>query len=166
MSFDYKFLKLAQKMKTTHTFEKAFGPAASFTGIVIFIAGLLAMFYSLNAIALVLVGAFMAFTNTSTTIDHEKKKVRFSNNIFGMIKIGKWMSLRDDMQIGTKQESNVYRTYSRSNQTIDLKVVYKKIYLFDRNRNPIFPIKQIKEKENVDEAIMEICKVLGVTRMS
>lgn len=153
-------------MKTTHTFEKSFGPAASFTGTVIFVAGLLATFYSLTALVLIVIGAFLAFTNTSTTIDDEKKMIRFSNNMFGFIKTGKWISLNKDMKLGVKQEKTLYRTYSRSNQTMDIKTQHKKIYLFDENNKPIVPLRMLRSAENKDVIINQLCEKLGIQRLA
>lgn len=153
-------------MKTTHTFEKSFGPAASFTGVVIFAAGLLATYYSLTALVLVVIGAFLGFTNTSTTVDSQNKRVRFTNNIFGIIRIGKWIPLHENMKIGVKQEKNIYRTYSRSNQTIDIKMLQKKIYLFDENSKPLVPIITLKDDENSKVMTDKFCDELGLTGLA
>jgi hypothetical protein len=149
-------------MKTTYTFEKSFGPAASFAGILIFIAGIITAFYSLTSLALVIIGAFIGFTNTSTTIDSQNKRVRFTNNIFGIIRIGKWIPLHKNMKIEPKQEKNLYRTYSRSNQTLDIKTLHKKLYLLDKNSKPLFPVRELKDNENTRVVIDELYKELGI----
>lgn len=162
------FLKaeLPKTMRNTYKFDKSFGPVASFSGILIFIAGLIASYFALAGLILVLLGAFIAFTNSSTTIDTKDKKVRFSNNIFGIIKIGKWIDLDKNMQVGIKRDNKVYRTYSRSNRTLDLKVNNIILYLFDNQGNPILPIMKIQKNENPNDEMDRISNELEISRMT
>ena len=153
-------------MITKNKLDKSFGPVASFSGILIFIAGLIATYFALTGLILVVLGAFIGFTSSSTTIDTKNKRIRFSNNIFGIIKTGKWINVDKDMQVGIKRDNKVYRTYSRSNRTLDLKVHNTKLYLFDKFQKPIMPIMQFQKNENIHVEIDRICNELGVTRMS
>ena len=73
-------------MKETHQFEKAFGPGVSFAGKTLFIVGLILLFYSTIGLILLLLGAFLGFTNTCTIIDFDKRKVKDSQN-YGLEKI-------------------------------------------------------------------------------
>lgn len=150
-------------MKSTYKFDKTFGPVASFSGIIIFIAGLIATYYALTGLVLVFIGAFIGFTDSSTTIDTENKKVKFSDNIFGIIKVGKWISVDKNMQIGIKQRNKVYRTYSRSNRTLDLEIHDKKLYLLDENKNPILPILKVQNNEDTKEEINKISRELNIS---
>ncbi len=153
-------------MSLTHKFDKSFGPVASFSGTLIFVAGLITTFFALSGLILVFFGAFIGFTNSSTTIDTENKKVRFTENIFGIIKSGKWLKVDQDMQIGTRQESSAYRTYSMSNRSIDLRVDNTIMYLFDQKGNPLIPIMQLKKGENPQEKMDEICRELEISRLT
>jgi len=153
-------------MSRTHKFDKSFGPVASFSGILIFVAGLIATFFTLSGLILVFFGAFIGFTNSSTTIDTKNKKVRFSENIFGIIKTGKWLKVDKEMQIGTRQESGAYRTYSMSNWSIDSKVDNAIIYLFDKSGNQLIPIMQLQQDEDPQEKINEICRELEIPRLT
>lgn len=152
-------------MSLTYKFDKSFGPVASFSGILIFVAGLIATYFALSGLILVFFGAFIGFTNSSTTIDTNNKKVRFSNNIFGIIKIGKWIRIDKDMQIETKRENEVYRTYSMSNRSLDLKVDNTIMYLFDKKGNPMLPIMRLQKDENPQEKMDEICRELEISRL-
>lgn len=153
-------------MKKTYKFDKSFGPVASFSGIVIFIAGLIATYFSLTGLILVILGAFIGFTNSSTTIDTENKMIRFSNNILGIIKTGNWINVDKDMQVGIKRDNKVYRTYSRSNRTLDLKVHETKLYLFDKNEKPILPIMRIQKKKDINDEIDKISSILEISRLT
>lgn len=153
-------------MSITYKFDKSFGTVASFSGILIFITGLIASYFALTGLILVFLGAFIGFTNSSTTIDTKNKKVRFSNNIFGIIKIGRWINIDKDMQVGKKRENKIYRTYSRSNRTLDLKVNNIIMYLYDKKAHPIFPIMRIQRDENPQEKIDKICKEFEISRLT
>lgn len=153
-------------MRITHKFDKSFGPAASFSGILIFIAGLIASFFAVSGLFLIIFGAFIAFTNTSTTIDAKNKKLRFSNNLFGIIKTGKWLKVDMDMQIGAKRASAVYRTYSMSNRSITSKVDHTILYLFDKEGNQLMPIMQLQRDEDSTEKIDELCSALAISKLA
>lgn len=152
-------------MRNTYKFDKSFGPVASFSGILIFIAGLIATYFALTGLILVSLGAFIGFTNSSTTVDSKNKKVRFSNNIFGIIKTGKWIDVDNDMQVGIKRDNKVYRTYSRSNRTLDLKVHNTIIYLFDNKGNSILPIMKIQKNKNPHDEMDKISRELEIPRL-
>jgi hypothetical protein len=152
-------------MKETFKFEKAFGPVASFSGYVILIAGLIASYFSLTGLILVLFGALIGLTNSCTTIDYANRKAKFSNNIFGFIKIGKWLDITDGMSIGIKKLNMTYRTYSRSNRILDIATKQIKIYLFDLHGNPIMPLKTIDTVDNPGKELEDLNKKLGLTIM-
>ena len=153
-------------MRNRYKFDKSLVPVASFSGILIFIAGLIATYFSLTGLILVLLGAFIGFTNSSTTIDAKNKKVRFSNNIFGIIKTGKWIDVDKDMQVGIKQDNKVYRTYSRSNRALDLKVHNTILYLFDNKGNPMLPIMKIQKNKNPHDEMDKIGRELEISRLT
>ena len=58
-------------MITVNRLDKAFGPVGTTAGISLFIAGLIISFFSFTGPILVLIGAFVGFTSTSTLIDHD-----------------------------------------------------------------------------------------------
>ena len=74
-------------------FEKSFGPVGIFAGVVLFVTGIILIIFHLSGLILLLIGAFVGFSSTSTLIDYENKRVIFSNNLFGIIRIGKWLKI-------------------------------------------------------------------------
>jgi hypothetical protein len=140
-------------MKRTYRFDKSFGPVASFSGIIIFVVGLAVTYYELSGLILVFFGSFVGFTNSNTTIDAVNKRVRYSNNIFGIIRIGKWLKVEKNMSVGIKKDNKVYRTYSRGNRILDIKGDARKIFLYDNDGNPIIPIKKVQNGKNIAEEI-------------
>ena len=152
-------------MKRTHWFDKSFGPVASFSGIIIFIVGLFVTYYELSGLILVFFGSLIGFTNTSTTIDVINKRVRYSNNIFGIIRIGKWLKVEKNMCIGIMKDNRVYRTYSRGNRILDIKAKSKKLYLFDNHGNPKIPVMKVQNDKNIAEDVDKLCKELEIPRV-
>ena len=70
------------------------------------------------------------------------------------------------MQVGIKLENKVYRTYSRSNRTLDLKVHNKVMYLFDKNGNPLVPLMKLLKNENYNNEIEKISSKLEISRLT
>lgn len=70
------------------------------------------------------------------------------------------------MQVGIKRHNKVYRTYSRSNRTFDLKVNNTILYLFDKNGSPMLPIMKIKKNKNLHDEIDKISRELEILRLT
>jgi hypothetical protein len=149
-------------MKRTNWFGKSFGPVASFSGMIILIVGLYATYYGLSGLVLVLFGFFIGFTDSSTTIDVRNKRVKYTNNIFGIIKIGKWVQVEKNMSIGIVRDNRVFRTYSRGNQILDIKEKAAKIYLFNQKGDPIVPIMQGQHDKNLAAEVDKLCYDLEI----
>ena len=150
-------------MKETHQFEKAFGPGVSFAGKPLFIVGLILLFYSTIGLILLLLGAFLGFTNTCTTIDFEKRKVKHSNNLFGFIKTGSWIDINDSMKTAICKSKHIYRTNSQSNKTADVETESTLICLFNSEGKKIMPLKKIVSIENQDTELTELNGKLGLS---
>ena len=98
-------------------------------------------------------------------IDYGKRRVKFSNNIFGFIRIGKWMSLELSMKIGIMESNQTYRAYSRGNRTLDVTQKDFRLFLYDSMDQEIMPI---KKTESLDAAKIELeieSKRLGLSIM-
>lgn len=143
-------------MTTKNKLDKSFGPAGTSAGIFLFAAGLIITFFSLPGLILVLIGAFVGFTSTSTLIDFDKKRIRFSNNIFGIIPIGQWISIQTDMKIGIKKSNKVWRAYSRSNRTLDIANNDYRLILYDSKGKEIMPL---QKSDNLDSAKLNLDKI-------
>jgi hypothetical protein len=152
-------------MKRTYYFGKSFGPVASFSGMIIFIAGLIATYHSYSGIILVIFGSFVGFTNSSTTIDPVNKRIRHSTNIFGIIKIGKWLRVDKNMRIAIKKDNKVYRTYSRSNRVLDIKSEARVIYLCDELGRILIPVMKIEKDQNNPKHAGNISDEFGLSRV-
>lgn len=142
-------------MITKNKLDKPFGPAGTSAGIFMFIAGIVVTFYSFTGLILVFIGAFVGFTSTSTMIDNDKKRIKFSNNLFGFIKTGQWIDIKPEMKLGLKKSNRVYRAYSRSNRTLDIDSKDIRLILYDSDNKQIMPIKKF---DSPDIAKVELKK--------
>jgi hypothetical protein len=143
-------------MITSNKLDKAFGPVGTQAGFILFVAGCLIAFFSLTGLVLILMGAFIGFTSTGTMIDFDKKRVRFSNNLFGIFPIGKWVVIQEDMKVGIKKSNKVWRTYSRSNRTLDIADNDYRLILYDSKGKEILPI---QKSDNLDSAKINLDKI-------
>jgi len=150
-------------MTENNKIEKSFGPVGSFAGILIFVAGMILSFFYFSALILVVIGAFVGFSSSSTLIDYEKKRVRFSNNLFGIIKIGKWLNIEQSMKIGIKSSNVTWRSYSQGNRTLDVENKDYRIMLFDAGNKEILPIKKINSKDLAKIELETIGNRLGLS---
>jgi hypothetical protein len=137
--------------------DKSFGPVGSSSGVIVFAAGLVITCFYFSGLILVLIGAFVGFSSTSTLIDLAKKRVRFSNNLFGIIRTGQWMNIYPAMKIGIKDSNVTWRTYSSGNRTLDINAKDFRIILLDIENKEIMPL---KKTDSYDSAKIE-CETLG-----
>jgi hypothetical protein len=145
--------------------DKSFGTVGTSAGVFLFIAGIIITCFYISGLILVFIGAFVGFTSTSTLIDYDKKRVKFSNNLFGIIKIGKWIYIEPDMKIRVIKSDVTWRAYGSSNQALDVIAKDFRLILYDSHDKEIMPI---KKTGTLDAAKIEIeieCKRLGLTKM-
>jgi len=143
--------------------DKSFGSVGTSAGVILFVAGVIITYFYISGLILMLLGAFIVFTSTSTLIDYDKKRVKFSNDIFGIIKIGKWITIEPDMKIGIKKSDVTWRAYGASNQALDVIEKDFRFILFDSNNKEIM---QIEKMETLDAAKIELetqCNKLGLS---
>lgn len=136
--------------------NKSFGPVGSFSGIIVFVLGLIATYSSVYMLSLVFVGAFVGFTSSATFIDFEQKRAKFSNNIFGIIRTGKWIAIETDMKIGLNISNQVWNAYSQGNRGIEVDEKNIQIILYSSNKQKIMPLKKLKSLDTAKEEIIKL----------
>lgn len=146
--------------------DKSFGPVGSFAGIVVFVAGLVSVYYSLFSIILLLIGAFVGFSYSCTLIDVDKKRIRFSNTLFGVIKTGQWLIVNPDMKIGISKSNKVWRSYSRGNRTLDIENKDYRLNLYDSSGKMIMPVRKTSDLNSAKSERQKICNQLGLSPVS
>lgn len=125
-----------------------------------FLGGIIATYYSLSGLVIVVVGAFVSFTTTSTFIDTENKRVKLSNNIFGFIPVGKWINITPEMKLGLKKSHFGYRAYIRGNQPVDIHNNDIRVFLYSADNKQLMPLKKFSSFETSKEGIKELGSIL------
>lgn len=154
--------KKPKRMKIYHIFDPSFGPVGSKAGLLVFAVGIIMIFYSVTAVILIVFGAFTGFSNSGTTIDPEKKRVRFSNNLFGIIPVGKWISIDKDMKIVVRKSMHGWRSYSRGNRVHDDVTCDFKISLDGADRKELMPLKRCSNQELAFVEAEKLCRTLEI----
>ncbi len=136
--------------------DKSFGPIGTLAGIKLLIVGIVLTIFSLYGLILIFLGAFVGLSSTSTLIDFDKKRIKFSNNLFGIFRIGRWIAITTDMKIGIKKSNKTWRTYSQGSRTLDISNKDFRIILYDSANKQIMPV---MKTETFDSAKIEIEKL-------
>jgi len=145
--------------------DKTFGPVGSFSGIVVFIAGLATIWFSLFALILILTGAFMGFSYSGVEIDFDQKRVRFMNVFFGIIKTGQWLNVNPDMKIGIGKSNKTWRSYSGGNRIVDVPSEDYRIFLFNASGKKLMPLKKFSDLITARKELDAIGKRLEISKM-
>jgi len=142
--------------------DKPFGPMGTSAGIFMLIAGVIAAYYSLTGLILVFVGAFIGFTSTSTLLDTDKKRIKLSNNLFGILPVGQWIEIKPDMKVGLKNTHRGYRAYSRSNRMYDVHNKDIRIMLYSADNKQIMPIKKFDSLDSAKTEMESLINQFGL----
>ncbi|MBV5315620.1 MAG: hypothetical protein JZU47_20130 [Prolixibacteraceae bacterium] len=145
--------------------DKSFGPVGSFSGIIVFVAGLASVWFSLFSLLLLVIGAFVGFTYSSTEVDSGQKRVRFLNNLFGIIKTGEWLNVKPDMKIGIRRSGKIWRTYSGGNRTLDSTTEDYRLILYDSKGKELMPLAKAENVDSAEAELERICRQLEINKL-
>lgn len=148
--------------KINNKLDITFGPVGSSTGLFLFLGGVVATYFSPMGLVLVLTGAFVWLTSTSTFIDPENMKVKFSNNLFGIIPVGKWIEIKPGMKLGLKKIHRGYRAYTRGTQPADIHLIDIRIILYGADNKEILPIKKFDSSESAKSELSDLIRILNL----
>jgi hypothetical protein len=140
--------------------DTVFGPFGSSTGLFLFLGGMVATYFSPLGLVLVVAGAFVWLTTTSTFIDTENKRVKFSNNLFGIIPVGNWMEIKPGMKLCLKRIHRGYRAYTRNTQPSDIHLIDIRIILCDQYDKEILQIKKFDSSKTAERELSDLKKIL------
>jgi hypothetical protein len=149
-------------MKTINKLDKPFGPAGAAAGLALFLVGILTVSYSLFSFFLILIGAFFGFTTTTSVIDADRKRVKLSNNLLGVLRIGKWISIERGMKIGIRKSSQVWQTASWSNRVLKIRNDDFRIILFDFDEKEIIPLQKAISRNEASKELAKLSRELGL----
>ncbi len=142
--------------------ERTFGPFGTSTGFFMLLGGIFATYYSFVGIFIAVVGAFVAFTSTSTLIDTDNNKIKHSNNLFGIIPVGKWIDIKPQMKLGLKKSHRGYLGSIRGTQPIGIHHNDIRIFLYDSDNKQIMPIKKFDSYESSKNELNNLSSLLSL----
>jgi hypothetical protein len=142
--------------------DKVFGPFGSSMGFFLFLGGVITAYYVPFSLIIAVIGAFVSLTSTSTFIDYEKKRIKFSNNLFGVFPAGKWIDIVPGMKLGLKKAHKGYQAYIRGNQPIGIHIKDIRIYLYGPDNKQIMPIDKFDSYESAKIELTELSDRLGL----
>ena len=147
-------------MITNNKLDKSFGPVGTTAGYVLFVVGLITIISSFYGLILIVLGAFVGFTSTSTFIDFEQKRIKFSNNLFGIISIGKWIPVEPSMKIGIEESNVTWNAFSRGNRNLAIEQKDFRILLCDSDNREMVTLMKTDSMESAKAEIKKLCKLL------
>jgi hypothetical protein len=146
----------------THRLDRLLGPSGSFGGWIILLTGLVAVFASLTALFLVIIGAFAALTTTISVIDTGRRRVKYATALFGFIRIGRWITITDDMKLRVRQSGRRYTAYSRGNRPLDMSISDFSIVLKASDGKEICPLQRFRNRQDAENQIVKLARRLNV----
>jgi hypothetical protein len=144
--------------------DKIFGPVGSSAGFFLIVAGAATTYFSFLGLVFVVLGAFTAFTSTSSIIDTGKKRIKFSNNIFGLISLGKWIEITPGMKLLLKKTRMGLRSYSISTTPLDYQTNDIRIMLMDPDNKQIMPVKKFISQDTARTELEELKVSMGLNQ--
>lgn len=143
-------------MIVNNKLDNTFGPFGSVMGYIILLFGIYVCFYSWIGVTTILVGAFLAFSYTSTKIDFKDKRVKYSSNLFGFFSIGYWIDIKPEMRLFVKdfnKKDDIFK--NTKNIQSPLKNNFR-IILTDENGKEIIAVKKTYDKLLAEKEMAEI----------
>jgi len=142
--------------------DRTFGPFGTSAGFFLMLGGIAATLFSPFAILLAFAGAFICFTTSGAVIDTAKKRVRLTDDIFGIIPLGKWIDIDPGMKVGLKRFHRGYTAYSRGSQSTDIHINDLRIFLYSSKNSEIIPLKKIAPGGSPEDELKEMGRILGL----
>lgn len=142
--------------------DKSFGPVGSSAGVFLFITGIIVTYSSLFGLVPVLLGAFIGFSSTCSIIDTDRKRIKFSNNLFGIIQTGKWIQIDETMKLGIKESKITWTAHSRGDRTLDIDNNDFRISLFNSGNDEIMEITKTDSPEKANTITALLAGQLGI----
>lgn len=143
--------------------DKSFGPAGGTVGIFLMLVGAFTIHLSISGLVLILLGSFMAFSGTGSSVDTAHFRIKFYNNLWGLWKVGKWEYVHPKMQLRLAHARMAYRVYSMSNQSMDVSEPDWRIYVHDGNSRQGQAICKFKKREEAEEELAMLSDVLNLS---
>ncbi|MDD4148458.1 MAG: hypothetical protein PHE33_00350 [Bacteroidales bacterium] len=151
-------------MVINNKLDKTFGPIGSFAGVVILLLGIYSCFYSWIGVTTVIVGCFLAFTNTSTQIDFANKRTKFTNNLFGIFKVGYWTEIKPEMRLEVTKTTRSKLAFSQVDDSQTQSVKDFRIMLLNEKNIPIMALKKFDKIDDAKVELIQFAEKLNIIK--
>lgn len=142
--------------------DKSFGPPGAAAGFFLLTIGVITIFKSFSGAILIVLGSFMAFSSSGCTVDFDNFRIRFSNDLFGFIRVGGWRYVSPKMSVGIAEDHRVYRVYSLSNRSVGASTDDFRVSLYINNERKGMAICRFKKLEDALEELPRLSDLLGL----
>lgn len=151
-------------MLLTYVTDKSFGPSGGFAGYFLMLVGLATVFLSVSGAVLLLMGSFMGFSTSGCSVDVDHFRIRFTNNLWGFIKVGKWQYVHRKMQLGLSHARMAYQVHSLSNRTISVTDPDWRVNIYDGEKSRKGKtICKYKNREDAEVELARLSELLNLT---
>ncbi|NVO20166.1 MAG: hypothetical protein HXX13_10720 [Bacteroidetes bacterium] len=147
----------------TFRLDKSYGPTGSSAGILLFLAGIFILFSSVYGVIPLVLGAFVGLSSTCATIDPGSRRIKFSNMLFGVIPIGKWISVDDTMHVGIKESAITWSAFSRGNRQLDVPINDYRIVLYDAGHTKMMDIQKERTLDAAKTDLETLANQFGIS---
>ena len=135
--------------------DYSFGKPGIFAGVILMVLGGIVILH-IWPVVLVFMGAFMTFTHSGVQMDTEKGKIRLYQNLFGIIKSGKWRPVIQYTGLTIIPVKRLTKVMSLSNRSTTLEQEDIRIFLLDKNHKPDIPVKKCKSLADGQDRMDEL----------
>jgi hypothetical protein len=142
--------------------DKTFGPAGASAGYFLLLVGIATIYLSFSGAILMVFGCFMAFSFTGCSVDSNNLRVRFTDVLFGFIRLGKWVTVTPGMQLGVSELRMVYRAHSMSNRSVEVAFDDCRVFLYSPGERRGRAICRFKKKEDALTEMARLSDMLGL----
>jgi hypothetical protein len=154
----------AHAMIAHHRIDPFFGPVGAIAGKVVLLAGVASAFYSAYALLFAVVGAFVGFSGTGADIDAVRRRVRPTNDWFGLFRSGRWIEVQSAMMLGIGDHRSVYRAYSRGNVPLDVTKRDFRVLLLDADHHVLVTLCVRKTRELAQNELEKLAVTLNLNQ--
>lgn len=138
-------------MLKQYKISKITGPSGIFAGYILFIFGVVSLYFTLTSIPIIILGAVLAFSYSKSIIDFGSKRYKQMLYLFGFIPLGSWVDLEPEDKILIKHLRGGFVTHSLSNRSTGTPVNDFRVILQRESDHKKITIARFKTEEEANE---------------
>ncbi len=149
-------------MKIKNNLGQSFKTGGTAMGSTLFFAGMMICYYlSLAGLVLVVLGALAAFTNERSVIDTDKRFVKYTTWVAGIIPIMKKVNFEKGMSLKMKKVRKGHSISTRGSSKAYFNEDFR-IILLDKGGSKIMDIQKFNSSAKAGNSIQELARLLDM----